>query len=106
MPVYQGLKVRITTSFDKENYNGRQKENKYSYFRFEGKNREGGILSTEVGQVHFGICYLVRLLGGDVFVRETEKMTGEWMSLAEAEKKIPDMESWSAIAVSALSVRK
>ena len=62
--------------------------------------------STEVGQVHFGICYLVRLLGGDVFVRETEKMTGEWMSLAEAEKKIPDLESWSAIAVSALSVRK
>ncbi len=58
--------------------------------------------STQVGEVHFGICYLIKLRDGDVKVRETEKMTGEWMPLKEAKKLSDKMESWSAIMLKML----
>ena len=62
--------------------------------------RFAGILnddSTEVGRVHLGVVYELEAATLDVRVRETEKMTGQWMprgALAELRER---METWSQI---------
>jgi predicted NUDIX family phosphoesterase len=59
-----------------------------------------GILNddtTDVGKVHLGLVYLLDVHNGSVTVRETEKMTGRWATVAELTKLRADMESWSEI---------
>lgn len=56
--------------------------------------------TTEVGSVHLGLVYTMEVLG-DARVRETEKLEGFWMPIAQAKKITDQMESWSAIALEA-----
>ena len=53
--------------------------------------------SNEVGQVHLGIVFTVRVKADRVSVRETEKMSGEWISIEELHKNADRMETWSAL---------
>ena len=62
--------------------------------------RFAGILnddSTEVGQVHLGVVYLLEAATRDVRVREIEKMTGQWMARAALAPLRERMETWSQI---------
>lgn len=59
-----------------------------------------GILNddtTEVGSVHLGAVFVLDLDGGDVHVREREKMTGRWASVSELHASRESMETWTAI---------
>lgn len=53
--------------------------------------------STEVGRVHLGAVYVLEAATRDVRVRETEKMTGEWMPRAALAPLRERMETWSQI---------
>ena len=61
--------------------------------------------STEVGQVHTGICYLIDVPDHDCKVRETEKMEGLWMTPDELYSHYEELETWSQIALDALAGR-
>ena len=58
--------------------------------------------STEVGNVHLGIVYLLDSATGDVTVRETDKMTGRWASREEVAAVYDALESWSQIVFDAI----
>lgn len=58
--------------------------------------------TTEVGSVHLGLVYTMDVLR-DARVREMEKLEGAWMPLSQAQKITDRMESWSAIALEALT---
>lgn len=58
--------------------------------------------STEVGQVHTGICYLVEVADQDCKVRETDKMEGVWMTTDELYADYDQLETWSQIALDAI----
>jgi predicted NUDIX family phosphoesterase len=58
--------------------------------------------TTDVGRVHLGVVYLLRSSGRNVAVRETEKMTGEWLTRRELKPLRDSMESWSQIVYDAL----
>jgi len=65
-----------------------------------------GILNddtTDVGSVHLGAVFLLDAHDGDVFVRETEKMTGRWAKREELDAVRDRMESWSEIIYCALT---
>jgi predicted NUDIX family phosphoesterase len=53
--------------------------------------------TTDVGRVHLGAAYLLDVQGKEVRVKETEKMSGEWMSRSALRGARPAMESWSQI---------
>jgi predicted NUDIX family phosphoesterase len=53
--------------------------------------------STEVGSVHLGAVYALDAHDRNVTVRETEKMTGRWVSVSELAAVRDDMETWSQI---------
>jgi predicted NUDIX family phosphoesterase len=53
--------------------------------------------STAVSRVHLGAVYELRAPNANVQVRETEKMTGAWMSRAALAGVRERMESWSQI---------
>jgi predicted NUDIX family phosphoesterase len=68
-----------------------------------------GILNddtTEVGRVHLGAVYILDSATGEVTVRETEKMTGRWASVAELVASREAMESWSQIVFDALTATR
>lgn len=59
-----------------------------------------GILNddtTEVGTVHLGAVYVLEAHDRDVTVRETEKMTGRWVDVAELPALREQLETWSQI---------
>lgn len=58
--------------------------------------------STDVGRVHLGIVYLLRSSGKNVRVKETEKMTGEWLARRDLAPLRDAMETWSQIVYDAL----
>jgi predicted NUDIX family phosphoesterase len=58
--------------------------------------------TTDVGRVHLGVVYLLRSSGRNVTVRETEKMTGEWLARRGLGPLRGSMESWSQIVYDAL----
>lgn len=58
--------------------------------------------STEVGNVHLGVVYLLDSQTGDVTVRETDKMTGRWATHAEIAEVYDGLESWSQIVFDAM----
>jgi predicted NUDIX family phosphoesterase len=53
--------------------------------------------STDVGRVHLGAAYVLDAQGKDVKVKETDKMSGEWMTRAGLRGSRDAMESWSQI---------
>lgn len=53
--------------------------------------------STEVGRVHLGAVYVLEAGAKRVTVKETEKMTGEWMSRDALRGVREAMETWSQI---------
>jgi predicted NUDIX family phosphoesterase len=62
-----------------------------------------GILNddtTEVGSVHLGAVFVLDT-EGEVQVRETEKMTGRWVGLAELASLRESMETWTQIVYDA-----
>jgi predicted NUDIX family phosphoesterase len=56
---------------------------------------------NEVGKVHFGVLFLVRVSGlNDVEVKETDKLTGKWMSFKEIlADDGAELETWSQHAL-------
>ncbi len=53
--------------------------------------------STDVGRVHLGTVYLLEAAGKEVRVKETEKMSGQWMPRGSLRSARGAMESWSQI---------
>lgn len=53
--------------------------------------------STDVGRVHLGTVYLLDAAGKEIRVKETEKMSGEWMPRGALRNARDAMESWSQI---------
>ena len=51
-----------------------------------------------VGAVHLGLCFSMEV-GGEVSVKETEKLSGAWMGLQELRGEFDNMETWSQIAL-------
>ena len=51
-----------------------------------------------VGAVHLGLCFSMEV-EGEVSVKETEKLSGAWMSLQELKEEYDNMETWSQIAL-------
>lgn len=51
-----------------------------------------------VGAVHLGLCFSMEV-EGEVSVKETEKLSGAWMSLQELKAEYDNMETWSQIAL-------
>lgn len=54
-----------------------------------------------VGSVHFGLLFTMET-DGEVSVRETEKLDGQWLERADLPRLFPELESWSQIAMEAL----
>ena len=54
--------------------------------------------SNSVGSVHLGLCFTMET-AGEVRVRETEKLTGGWMTLPELRAEWDNMETWTQIAL-------
>ena len=52
---------------------------------------------TDVGRVHFGIVFQALFAGDSVRIRETTKMTGEFVEINELVAIRSEMESWSRI---------
>ena len=57
--------------------------------------------STDVGRVHLGVAYVLDAAGKEVRVKETEKMTSEWMPRSALRDARGAMESWSQIVYDA-----
>lgn len=55
--------------------------------------------NTEVDMVHLGLVYVVDVSGFDVQVKETETLTGDWISKDDLLKFEGNLESWSKISV-------
>lgn len=54
---------------------------------------------NEVGKVHLGVLYEIRLSSKEIEVNEKDKMTGRWVSRQELKELYPQMESWSKIYI-------
>jgi len=61
--------------------------------------------SNAVGQVHVGLVFEAEVNGGAVRVRETDRMTGRFVTLPEARAHRDGMESWSQLLLDALGER-
>lgn len=58
--------------------------------------------STEVGQVHLGLCFICEGAPETITTREVEKMEGWWAQREWLETQREAMESWSALAIELL----
>ena len=58
--------------------------------------------ATEVGRVHFGAAYMLAAADNRVQVKETDKMSGQWMPRPQLSTIRNEMESWSQIVYDAL----
>lgn len=59
-----------------------------------------------VGRVHLGYLILLEGSSPDIFIRETEKLTGKFASLDEVLTHFDHLESWSQFVVSFLQEQK
>ncbi|MCL1828600.1 MAG: NUDIX domain-containing protein [Oscillospiraceae bacterium] len=57
--------------------------------------------SNPVGSVHLGFLFTIETTG-DVWVKETEKLSGEWVKRGRLSDLAYEMETWSQIATGAL----
>ena len=55
--------------------------------------------TIEVGRVHIGIFYDVRVSNKNVVVNETHKMTASWIDKTELPKLYERIETWSQLAI-------
>jgi predicted NUDIX family phosphoesterase len=53
--------------------------------------------TTEVGAVHLGVVYVADIAGGEVRIRETDKLTGAFVEVPAVEAVRDRLETWSAI---------
>jgi predicted NUDIX family phosphoesterase len=53
--------------------------------------------TTEVGAVHLGVVYVADIAGGQVRIRETDKLTGAFVEVPAVEAVRDRLETWSAI---------
>ncbi|NHM30545.1 hypothetical protein [Neobacillus terrae] len=53
--------------------------------------------SNEVGKVHLGFVYHIKLDNQAIEINETEKMTGKWIRIEEIKNYFKNMETWSKI---------
>jgi predicted NUDIX family phosphoesterase len=60
--------------------------------------------SIQVGRMHLGLLYDIRVSARGVVVRETDKMTGRWISKQTLLSSYKTLETWSRIAVEAYIV--
>ena len=58
--------------------------------------------ATPVGQVHLGVVYEVRAERAECAVRETDRMEGRFVPLAEAARHRAGMETWSQFLIEPL----
>ncbi|MBI4277400.1 MAG: phosphoesterase [Armatimonadetes bacterium] len=66
-----------------------------------------GVLNDDlepVGQVHFGLVFLVETDAPDVRVRESHTLRGEFVPIASLVEYAPRMESWSRLIVEAVDL--
>lgn len=71
------------------------------YIRHRGQLVPRGFINDDgngVGAVHLGLCFSMEV-EGEVSVKETEKLSGAWMSLQELKEEYDNMETWSQIAL-------
>lgn len=71
------------------------------YIRHRGELVPRGFINDDgngVGAVHLGLCFSMEV-EGEVSVKETEKLSGAWMSLQELKAEYHNMETWSQIAL-------
>lgn len=54
--------------------------------------------SNAVGSVHLGACFVLPV-DGDVYVKETEKLEGLWMTRKQLMDNYDSMETWTRIAM-------
>jgi predicted NUDIX family phosphoesterase len=59
--------------------------------------------TTAVGSVHVGFVYLADAGGRPVAIRETDKLTGAFVTTEEVRAVRDDMETWSRLAFDALA---
>lgn len=55
--------------------------------------------SIPVGTVHLGLLYDIRVSTKDVFIKETDKMTGKWIDKTELIDYYEEMETWTKITI-------
>ena len=53
--------------------------------------------TTDVGRVHVGVVYLAEAAGRPVAIRETEKLSGEFVAPAAVAAVADDLETWSRL---------
>ncbi len=54
--------------------------------------------SSEVSSVHSGVCFIIELPTRKCSIKETEKMTGEWITIDQLKKDYyENLEGWSKI---------
>jgi len=58
--------------------------------------------TTPVGSVHVGFVYTADAAGRAVAIRETDKLTGTFVTTAEVEARRDELETWSRLAFDAL----
>ena len=67
---------------------------------FEPEFRPLGLLNDDsdpVGAVHLGLVYVAEAAGRPVRVRETEKLSGDFVATGEVERVRDRLETWSAL---------
>lgn len=64
-------------------------------FRFVGLLNDD---TTSVGRVHLGLVYVGDAAGRPVAIRETDKLTGGFVSTAEVAALVDRLETWSRLA--------
>lgn len=52
---------------------------------------------SEVGQVHLGVLYHINVSNKHIEIKETEKMTGEWIAKTQLINFYENMETWSQL---------
>jgi predicted NUDIX family phosphoesterase len=71
-------------------------------FRFVGLLNDD---TTPVGRVHVGLVYEADARGRPVAIRETDKLTGRFVTADEVEAVADGLETWSALAFELLVAR-
>jgi predicted NUDIX family phosphoesterase len=61
--------------------------------------------TTEVGAVHLGAVYLAESSGRPVAIRETDKLSGTFVSAADVEAVADGLETWSRLTFEFLEAR-
>ena len=59
--------------------------------------------TTAVGAVHVGFVFTADAAGRPVSIRETDKLTGSFVTTAEVARHLEDLETWSRLAFEALA---